>query len=166
MSGVAAEFEIDLGKAGKGLRALSALEVHELADAVGTLIETQTRTRLNSERKGPDGTPWPKWSSGYAATRHGGHSLLIGERHLLDSIQNLTTGDTTRVGSNETYAAIHQFGGKIEPKNGKSLVFRLGKTKVFAKSVTIPARPYLGLSDANRREIEDFVIGDLEALFA
>lgn len=166
MSGVAAEFEIDLGKAGKGLRALSDLEVHDLADAIGALVEDQTRHRIDSEKKGPDGTPWPKWSSGYAATRHGGQSLLIGAGHFLASVQNYTVGNVAQVGSNLVYAGLPQFGGTIRPKNGKSLVFNLGKTKVFAKSVTIPARPYLGLSDENRREIEDFVIGDLEALFA
>lgn len=42
------------------------------------------------------------------------------------------------------YALIHELGGVITPRQAKVLAFTLpnGET-VFAKSVTIPARPYL-----------------------
>lgn len=41
------------------------------------------------------------------------------------------------------YALIHELGGVITPKQAKVLVFEIDGRKVFARSVTIPARPYL-----------------------
>jgi phage gpG-like protein len=40
-------------------------------------------------------------------------------------------------------AATHQYGARIRAKNVKALRFRIGQRVVFAKSVTIPARPFL-----------------------
>ena len=62
-----------------------------------------------------------------------------------------------RVGTNVIYAAIHQLGGKIVPKNATHLVFRLATGVVLAKSVTLPARPYLGISDDDQEMIADTV---------
>ena len=56
---------------------------------------------------------------------------------------------TVEIGSNLPYAAVHQFGATIKPRAAKVLMFR----GHVAKSVTIPARPYLGLSDEDRSEI-------------
>nr|WP_299152128.1 phage virion morphogenesis protein [uncultured Tateyamaria sp.] len=63
------------------------------------------------------------------------------------------------VGSPLSYAAIHHFGGVIKPKKAKALAFKAGGDSVFAKQVTIPARPYMGVSTDNAREIES-AIGD------
>ena len=41
------------------------------------------------------------------------------------------------------YALIHELGGVIRPVAAKALAFKIGDRWVFAKSVTIPARPYL-----------------------
>jgi phage virion morphogenesis protein len=73
------------------------------------------------------------------------HALLVGRGDLRDSIQNYTSGDTIRVGTNLVYGAIHQFGS-----NGAE--------------GGIPARPWLGLSREDEREITDLVIGRLEDL--
>ena len=56
---------------------------------------------------------------------------------------------TVEIGSNLPYAAVHQFGATIKPRAAKVLMF----WGHVAKSVTIPARPYLGLSDEDRSEI-------------
>lgn len=56
---------------------------------------------------------------------------------------------TVEVGSNLVHAAIHQFGGVIRPRAAKLLMFR----GHVAKSVDIPARPYLGLSKEDEREL-------------
>lgn len=110
-----------------------------IASAVGTLVERQSKDRIVDEKAAPDGTPWAPWSDRYAATRNTdnrrANSLLIDGENLLGSIQDYTTGTTARVGSRTPYSAIQQFGGR-----------------------GIPARPYLGLSAANRREIEELVI--------
>jgi phage virion morphogenesis protein len=94
-----------------------------LLDAMGALVESQTRQRITSTKTAPDGKKWAPWSEKYAVTRHGGHSLLRNEGDLLDAIQHLVSGDTSEVGANLEYAATHQYGDR---KRG------------------IPARPYLG----------------------
>lgn len=43
-----------------------------------------------------------------------------------------------RVGTDLPYAAIHEFGGVIRPKNKKVLAFKVGGRMVFARRVTIP----------------------------
>lgn len=47
------------------------------------------------------------------------------------------------VGTDVVYAAIHEFGGVIVPKQAKLLHFVINGEDIFAKSVQIPARPYL-----------------------
>lgn len=65
--------------------------------------------------------------------------------NLRNSIQSQRTG-TARwiVGTNVEYAAMQEFGGTIVPRRAPYLVFR-GRDGglVFAKSVTIPAQPYM-----------------------
>lgn len=108
---------------------------HDFLDAIGAEIESQTHRRIREEKTAPDGQKWPKWSDDYAATRHGGHSLLMGHGELDDSIQFDVDGDEVLVGSNLIYAAIHQFGGA-------------------EVGIPIPARPYLGLSPENLEDLE------------
>jgi phage gpG-like protein len=54
------------------------------------------------------------------------------------------------VGATKIYAAIHQWGGDIVPKNAGAL-FVPGYGRL--KKVTIPARPYLGISSKNAADI-------------
>ncbi|NVK42113.1 MAG: phage virion morphogenesis protein [Oceanospirillaceae bacterium] len=111
---------------------------NELLEGVGAEIESQTHRRLQEEKKSPDGESWQAWSDGYAQSRHSGHSLLMNEGELDDSIQFLVVGDEVHVGTNLIYAAIHQFGGEDVGKD-------------------IAARPYLGLSDENVKDIEALI---------
>lgn len=80
----------------------------------------------------------------WSAKRSGEPSNLLQKGTLRDSIR-ITAIDakSVTVGSDRAYAAIHQFGGVIKPKAGKYLVFTIGGKKIFAKKVTIPARPFL-----------------------
>jgi phage virion morphogenesis protein len=121
------------------LLALSHAEFDEVLDIVGGLVESQVRRRIQDEKTDPEGGRWAPWSESYERTRHGNQSLLQNEGDLLDSIQYLIRGDELEVGSNLVYAATHQFGDR-------RLAF--GRTPV-----TIPARPYLGLSNENEAEI-------------
>jgi phage gpG-like protein len=56
------------------------------------------------------------------------------------------------------YAAIHEFGGIIRPKNAKYLVFQIGGKWISTKKVTMPAREWLSKS------LED-VKPQIEAIF-
>ncbi|MCX4025051.1 phage virion morphogenesis protein [Endozoicomonas sp. SM1973] len=136
----------------------------EILDVLGALAEDQIRRRIEEEQTAPDGTPWPEWSSGYSTTRHSNQGLLQSEGHLLDSINYVVGIDDVTVETNLLYAAIHQYGGIIKPKNGRFLAFQLGSQTVFAKEVTIPARPFMGLSDDNQDEIEQVLVDWVESL--
>jgi phage virion morphogenesis protein len=146
MSGVAVEVTLDDADLRQALSRLAAADLDEIAFAAGQMVEDQTRRRIADEKIGPDGLPWAAWSPDYAATRSAKHSLLIGEGNpgLLESIQNYTEGETVRVGTPLVYGAIHQMGGAGTGKPG------------------LPARPYLGLSEANRQEITELVTGLVE----
>jgi phage virion morphogenesis protein len=152
MTGVLHHVEIDAGLAIAGLERLAEADLTTLADSIGQLMETQTKTRIEDEKTAPDGTPWAPWSSGYAASlkrrnRIYPGSILLAEGDLRDSIANASTGLEAVVGSNLIYAAIHQFGGDTSRGHAP-----------------IPARPYLGLSAANRTEVEDLVNTFLEGV--
>ncbi|HYH17504.1 MAG TPA: phage virion morphogenesis protein [Azospirillum sp.] len=125
------------------LRAIQAraMDLTPLLDALGGLVESQTRRRLSQDKEGPNGEPWPEWSEGYKATRRGGHHLLESTGTLIDSVHYMVRGDAVEVGSGMVYAAIHHFGGA-----------EAGKPE-------IPARPWLGISRDDRHEIDE-VLGD------
>ena len=117
------------------------INVNDFELEAAVIIESQTKRRISEDKTGPDGDPWRDWSASYAQTRHSGHSLLQGNNSLLTSIAFDQQGGQTLVGSDLPYAAIHQFGGEA----GRN------------KAVTIAARPYLGLSDDDQRELEDIL---------
>ncbi|SDG21391.1 phage virion morphogenesis protein [Rhodobacter capsulatus] len=167
MVGTAVEIiEQGLAEALARIERLSALDRHELMDTIGRLAQLQTRQRIEVEKTAPDGTPWAKtWR---------GSSILFNTGTLADSIDYLSNQHEVRVGSALVYARIHQFGGTIKPKNKKALSFAVpgglrkampgGSEKVFLKSVTIPARPYLGLSADNIAEAEEVIAEFIEGL--
>jgi len=60
------------------------------------------------------------------------------------------------IGSNMIYARIHELGGIIKPVFAKMLHFVIDGVDVFAKSVQMPARPYLRPAmDEHPDEIRD-----------
>lgn len=146
MVGVTTSADFDVKTAADRLGVmLSAVELDLIAQEIGSLVENQTRNRLFSEKQSPLGAAWAPWSDSYAATRKPQHSLLIGDglnNGLLESISFYVTGREVTVGSDLPYAAVHQLGSED------------GAT---------PGRPYLGLSQDNRHEIEHLVVDLLGA---
>ncbi len=135
--------DADLRKAEIRLNGLVDGLLDDVGYAAASLVESQTRRRIEDERTAPDGAPWPLWSERYKKSRHKGNTLLRGEGDLVDSISGAFDGtDEVSVGSNLVYAAIHQFGGTDDMAPGPA---------------GIPARPYLGLSGENADEIRDMV---------
>lgn len=118
---------------------LGNIDRRNLLEQLAGVAESQTRKRINEEQQSPAGEPWQAWSADYAATRHGGQSLLQGEGDLVDSITSEIEGDEALIGSNLVYAAIHQHGGTPDMAPGPA---------------GIPAREYLGFSQDNLDEIE------------
>lgn len=131
-----------------GLAGLLQAAQEQLLTDVGVELEGQTKDRFG-ERQGPDGSAWKPWSPVTKRLRRGsGGGLLERGGELRESITHVVAGDELRVGSNKVYAAVHQFGHTFE------------QPTAFG-TPTIPARPYLGISERDRGElgmlIEDFL---------
>lgn len=128
-----------------------------LMRAIGGFVRDTTRQRFR-DQEGPDGAPWKQ---SLRAQLEGGQTLL--DRGLLrDSYTDRATVDEVVVGSGDIRAAIHHFGGIIRAKTASALRFMLaGGGFATVKQVVMPARPALGVSDNNRREIgalvQDFI---------
>lgn len=125
-------------------------EPSELMSAVALLGENQTRRRIESEKTAPDGTPW-------LPNVEGTSILLRSGRNLRDSVASTSSPSEAVWGASWEFAHIHQGGATITPKKASALVFALGGRAVRAKQVTIPARPFVGLSEDNREELKELV---------
>ena len=83
----------------------------------------------------------PKW----LGLKYRQGTPLVDTENLMDSITSYYDNDSAEVGTNEPYAAIHQFGGKA----GRG------------RKVDIPARPFLVLTPQD----EDDILEDVLAYF-
>lgn len=106
-----------------------------MGDIAGYL-EASTVDRFLSGQAGPDGTPWPPSDR---ARREGGKTLVDkgAQGGLLGSLTSTSSALEAVVGVAKPYAAIHQLGGRAG---------RGGQTEIIA-------RPYLGLSAEDEREV-------------
>ncbi|MDC7787360.1 phage virion morphogenesis protein [Rhodoplanes sp. TEM] len=126
---------------------LDTAQTEELLTDIGGLLESSTRERISETKTSPDGAAWPP-------NRAGTSILLQSGRHLLDSIAFIVGGDQVEVGSSWEYAHVHQDGATITPKTAQRLAFKVGGRTVFARKVTIPARPFVGFSAEDREKVE------------
>ena len=108
-------------------------------------------------RTGADGRP--------PSAREGGKTLIQSPQ-LRNSIHAKSDTSGFALGTNVKYAATHQFGepGRtIRARKKKALRFQVGGKWVTKKQVriTIPARPFLGLSEDDMQEmkatVEEFI---------
>jgi phage gpG-like protein len=155
--GIHIEAILDTSEVTDKLAKIAALRRSVILDKLGQLTDMQIKTRLATEKRAPDGTPWKP--------NYWGTSILVRSGALRDSIHHVVESDTTvRSGSGLVYAAIHHTGGVIKAKNGRALVFYMGGPLAMVKvqSVTIPKRPYLGYSEANKRQVERHLIALVE----
>jgi phage virion morphogenesis protein len=74
------------------------------------------------------------------------------------------------VGTNVSYAAIHQFGKVIKAKNKPFLIFKTPRGWVKKKSVTIPERPFFPITPDGETNLpagwEKSVVTRIRAYFA
>lgn len=137
---------------------LEHLDPHAILRPVAAIGEMQTRRRIEEEKTAPDGTAWPP-------NRAGTSILLQSGEHLRDSLAHSVSGAEAEWGSSWEFAHVHQQGMVITPRYGEALKFwfvKGGATEfAVAKQVTIPARPFLGLSHENAEEIEMIVVDAL-----
>ncbi|MGI8839761.1 MAG: phage virion morphogenesis protein [Caulobacteraceae bacterium] len=141
----------DLGSVGKRIAKIASATAHArpLMNAIGAALESSTRKRFRTQQS-PEGATWRP----SIRARLKGGTTLIAHGHLRDSITHDADGNHAEVGSNLIYAAIHQLGGVIRAKGGGMLRFRIpGVGWRQVAQVTIPARPYLGVSEEDREEM-------------
>lgn len=129
---------------------------------IAAYLERVHRMRFETET-GPDGR---RWKPSERARDEGGRTLTL-SGDLASSIGSGYGPAFAEVGPERSfgaavYAAIHQFGGTIRAKAGRALSFG---GRIFA-SVTIPARPYVGFSDADQDEMTEILTGFLRRAFA
>lgn len=116
------------------------------------VLAGSARDRFVSETD-PQGRPWPDLNPLYALTKKG-PGKLKGESRQLSQIDWQLDGETAvDAGSNLIYARIHNEGGVIKPKTAAALVFSMGGQTFKVKSVTIPKRQFLGISDSDMQTI-------------
>ena len=146
-----------LEKAIGKLRPLAAFDGSELMTAIASLGDDQTRRRITEEKTSPDGEPWQPNLAGTPI-------LVATGQHLLYSCAWTASASEAEWGATWEHAHVHQNGATIVPKNADRLAFSFGGKSVFAKKVTIPARPFVGLSAENERDMRDLVTDHLGEL--
>jgi phage virion morphogenesis protein len=149
MAGV--QIRIDMGalpEAGRRLQEVLRGDRTPLMDEIGASLVTSTQQRFE-DGVGPDGQSWPE---SYRASTEGGQTL-VDHSHLRDSVTHAPSARDVAIGSNLIYAGVHQEGAVIRAKGPKALRFQIGGRWATKRQVTIPARPFLGISGADRAEI-------------
>jgi len=180
VSGIRLEISVADGGLGAALRRGIALgqQPRDLMEAGAQIIEASTKARFETGT-GPDGIAWKpsqRQARGVEKRRRKGtpkpaHKTLVDTGALLRSIRSEVGDDTATVGADGTatsskYAATHQFGATILPKKGEFLVFTgPDGGLVFARSVTIPARPFMGVDAQDRADLIEAFTGVLETAF-
>lgn len=132
------------------LNRIAGFRIENASRLIAPILESQTRRRIEKEKRSPRGERWKP-------NREGTSILLKTGRHLRDSVAHRTAGADAIVEAHWKHARVHQLGAVIRPRNARRLVFRVGRNRqpIFAQKVTIPARPFIGLSAENHQEIID-----------
>ena len=167
------------------MSALSRLETRDRSDAmhaIGAYLVTATQQRFEREQ-GPDGKPWQRLSPRTAnkrigKRRRGYNNILRLSLNLSGNINYDADGKQVAVGTNVPYAAIQHLGGVIKQPARRQTIHQRYDAKsdtldqrfvkrsrsnfardvdVAAHEITIPSRPYLGISDEDRAEILEIV---------
>lgn len=123
---------------------------------IGEYEAQVTRGRFVDEED-PEGKAWKPLNPLYRKTQKGSGILKGESRSLSQIIWQLVDDASVEIGSNEVYARIHNEGGVIKAKDAPALVFSMGGKTIKVKSVTIPKRQFLGLSEKDRADILDII---------
>lgn len=154
-----------------GQLVVSARHPGNLLAAFAGAMLTSTQRRFETET-GPDGAKWKPLKrrttlKKIRSRQRGSANILRVTTRLYSSLTTHSDDHSASVGTNLIYAAPHQFGGEIQQyaRSQRASFVRIRKRWQFAKSgrkgaiaknitigehtIPIPARPYLGFSDAD-----------------
>lgn len=104
--------------------------------AMGTTFKSITEGNFNSVGAAYRPSPWKPKRDGSASNLQSRNPTLSKAFHLT------VTSEGATVSNPMPYAAIHQFGGVIKPKNKPYLKFKSGGKWYSVKQVVMPARPF------------------------
>ena len=151
---ITAQINGDTGNLLKRLQKMSAANRAGILNSIGEGLRTSTIDRFQSQTS-PEGD---RWTPSIRAIQDGGKTL-IKTSVLRGSINVESNSNSVTVGTNDIRAATMQFGDErtIRAKNSKYLTFKInGQWKrVKEVRVNIPARPFIGLSDDDKKEIKE-----------
>ena len=111
--------------------------------AIGGIVESSTCRRIAEWKTAPDGVKWADVSEKTKRRKNGRGGILVDHGHLLASITHEASADSVIIGSVMNYAAYLQEG-----------------------TAHMPARPFLGLSDKDYRDIDHLLEDWLNGLIA
>ncbi len=147
-----------------------------MLDELGQVLAASTRQRFRTSTA-PDGSKW-KALNPKTLKRKKNKKILVESTELVGSIHHEVQGDTVTIGTNVKYAGVHQFGETVQvpARQGSSKVGTKGKNKgrfmkasskakhAIVKTYTVPAhersfpaRPFLGLSKSDEKQVVDIV---------
>lgn len=128
-------------------------DLSPLMATIGAYGEETTRERFDTNI-GPDGQAWKQ---GHRARLEGGPTL-VKSRVAQDATTNNPGRDHVEWGTSWQWANVHQFGATIRAKGGGRLGFFIpGIGFRSPHEVVIPARPFVGISDENKTEIDAII---------
>lgn len=136
MAGAALEITLDDAELRAALKQLAAKldNLQPFFRDIGETLLNSTRERFRAQTA-PDGTPWIGLSPRYAARkRKNRDKILTLDGRLRGTLAKFADAESLRIGTPLIYGATHQFG---------------------RPEANLPARPFLGLSEADRQDILD-----------
>lgn len=113
-----------------------------LMKGIGKVLEDNTRQRI-ANKKSPTGVTWQSLAPATVArktnkrvSKNGvtAEGILVETGNLFDSILHVATHSKVEVGTNKHYGKYHQLGG-----------------------VGLPARPFLGIDDDDKDEVNNVI---------
>ncbi|TCO74287.1 phage virion morphogenesis protein [Rhodovulum euryhalinum] len=161
MTGVTMTVTLDDREAREKLRALvDRMERPEgFYKLVGDAIVNSTKENFQSE-SAPDGTPWAPHAPSTIRQRIRRGQVPITKlrtnsfgQTLYNQLNARPSPEGVTVGSPMPYGAIHQLGGTVKRQARTGRLFGRDSVSVRAYTITIPARPYLGLSAEDEETI-------------
>jgi len=137
---------------------------------IGEALLQTTHERFDEERD-PSGKKWQPLAQLTRKLRGEAGPILNRSGRLKMSVNYEVSGSVLKIGPNTVDAAVHQFGLGLVPRDKKALRIPAGtrgvegrspdrenkKSAIFAKSVTIPARPYIGFGERDEAAAMDAI---------
>lgn len=153
MGSIQVRLDGDQRKLLKRLKILGEVDLKGINKSIAEGIRTSTLQRFRTE-KDPEGK---KWKTSVRARETGGKTLTQTSK-LKTSIRSTASAGGFAVGTNDIRAATHQFGDDriIRARRKPVLRFKINGQWISKKQVhvRIPARPFLGLSEEDEKEIK------------